>query len=61
MQVIDHDGMGMMVPVFRKMRMVRRQVGVIVRKDSLVIGWPEAQHSRKARSADDRQRQGGNR
>jgi hypothetical protein len=52
-QIVDHDGMGMMGPVFRKMRMVGRQVGVVVRQDGLVIGWPEAQHSRNASRAND--------
>jgi hypothetical protein len=55
-QVIDDDGMGVVLPVFGQMRVVGRQIGVVVWQDGLVIVRPEPQDGGQSRRADDGKR-----
>jgi hypothetical protein len=40
-QLVDHQGMGVTPPMLGKVRVVRRQVGVVMRHLVGVEGWPE--------------------
>ena len=59
MQVVNHEGMGVVDTMFSQMRVIGWQVGVEVGNVRCVLGRPVAQHGDKAKCPDPGQRQSG--